>query len=318
MISLEWPWALALAALPLAVRRLLPPARHRGGVALAIGLELEGVAAGAAGADRWPPALVLAWIALVLAAAQPVWSGSAVPMPVIARDLVLALDLSASMAEKDVDPLQADRTRLEAARDLAADFLRDREGDRVGLVLFGTRAYLYAPLTLDRAAVAAMLGAAEVGLAGDATAVGDAIVAGIKALGGRRGGVMVLLTDGENTAGSVPPGKAAELAAASGLRIHTIGFGSHGNPPPVLHSLGVGGSPVQEAPLREISARTGGRYFRARSAAELADVYRQIDALEPVAGAVREFRPRRALFQWPLAASLLLMAFAAWPRWVRP
>lgn len=315
MISLDWPVALALVVVPYAVRRLLPPARGRGAVVLAIGDELECATAGPAVGRSWPPLWVLAWLALVLAAAQPVWTGATLPLPVVARDLVLALDLSASMAEKDVDPLHPDRTRFQAARDLAADFLRAREGDRVGLVLFGTRAYLYAPMTLDRAAVAAMLGTAEVGLAGDATAIGDAIAAGIKAIGNSGAAVMVLLTDGQNTAGSVPPRTAAVLAATAGLRIHTIGFGAAGAPDPVLQGLGLAGAPVQGLPLREISTLTGGRFFRARSAAELADVYRQIDALEPVAGATREFSPRHSLFQWPLAVALLLGAFAARRQW---
>lgn len=313
MIALEWPWALGLGPLPWVIRRLAPDRLASGAVRLPIGAELAGFAGGGRfGAGLRHPLLLAAWIALVLAAAQPVWTAPPVALPVFARDLVLAVDLSASMRERDVDPLRPDRTRLDAAREVIAEFLQRREGDRVGLVVFGSHAYLYAPLTVDRASVAVLVGDLEVGLAGDATAIGDAVAAAVKAMAtsAATSRAIVLLTDGENTTGSVPTAKAAELAAAAGARVHAVGFGAPVERNVVMEMLELQGTPVVTAPLRALAHETGGRFFRARNATELADIYRELDRLEPALDGAAPLVPRRAVFHWLLAAAVALVAVA--------
>lgn len=314
MISFEWPWAFMLLALPWLAFRTLRPASVAGALRLPIAAEMLRAAGRPSAMRVARPLALLAYLALVAAAAQPVWTGAPVALPVQARDLLLVVDLSASMAEKDIDPYDRSRSRLDVVRDIGGDFLRRREGDRVGLVVFGTRAHVYAPLTLDRAAVAGLLGGTEAGLAGDATALGDALVAGLKALQGSRARerVLVLLSDGENTAGSVPPAQAAVLATAAAVRVHTIAVGAEGAGDVLLQALDLQAPGVATAPLREIARRTGGRFFRARTAGDIREIYAELDRIEPASAEGRVFQPRRTLFHWPLAGALLLaLALAA-------
>jgi Ca-activated chloride channel family protein len=315
MIGFEWPWAFALIGAPFLARWVLPTAQVTNALELPIGGELRNLAAQEPESiGRIVPLALLAWSFLVLAGAQPTWTGDPVPLAVHARDLLLAVDVSGSMSEKDIDKDigygQRDLSRLEAVQDIAGDFIERREGDRIGLILFGTCAYLYAPLSLDRKTVALLLSESEVGLAGESTAIGDAIVVGIKQLreSASRARVLILLTDGENTAGSIPPTQAAELAAAEGIRIHTIGFGSESPRSVALQMLGLQGPQVEEEPLKQIAKQTGGRFFRARDTGELEEIYELLDRIEPVEAGARTFRPTRSLFHWPLGVALALVA----------
>ncbi len=245
-------------------------------------------------------------------------------MPVSGRNLMLAVDLSGSMDQKDFELAGTRVDRLTATKAVAADFISRREGDRIGLILFGERAYLQVPLTLDRETVTTLLMEAFIGLAGEKTAIGDAITLAVKRIheqeqdGGEQ--VLVLLTDGANTAGEVDPRKAAELAAQVGLRVYTIGIGAE----QLEVSSLVGGrrrinpsADLDEATLTEIAEVTGGRYFRARDTAGLQDIYRLVDELEPVEEPEAGFRPIRSLYYIPLAgasALVLLMCFASLAR----
>jgi Ca-activated chloride channel family protein len=214
--------------------------------------------------------------------------------------------------------------RLTATKRVAGDFIQRRVGDRLGLILFGERAYLQAPLTFDRETVRSLLLESAIGLAGaEATAIGDAIGLGVKRLSAvpESNRVLVLLTDGVNNAGSVDPVRAAELAAAAGLRIYTIGIGADRM---TVRSL-FGNRQINpsreldEASLRAVAERTGGRYFRARDSAELTQIYALLDELEPVARDKQLFRPRLPLYPWPLGAALALAALLlAWPLLRRP
>lgn len=314
LIRFDWPWAFALVLLPLAARLLLPRAPVAGALRLPIGGEFAAVLGPErATVRRIAPAAVAAWLLLLLAAAQPVWTGATLTLPVHARDVLLVIDISGSMSEKDVDFADPTLSRLQAVQQVAGQFIERREGDRVGLVLFGTRAYVYSPLSLDRATVAALLAEADVGLAGEATAIGDAVTLGVRHLRRAAAGerVMILLTDGENTAGSVPPLTAAALAAREGVRVHTIGFGSERASTEAIEVLGLHVSRVEEEPLRRIARETGGQYFRARNRGELERVYGVLDGIEPAPVETRSFRPERALFHWPLAAAVALFAFVA-------
>ncbi len=180
----------------------------------------------------------------------------------------------------------------------------------MGLILFGRQAYLQVPLTFDRRTVQVLLAESEIGLAGKETAIGDAIGLAVKRLSAREDGsdrVLVLLTDGANTAGEVSPDRAARLAADAGLRIHTIGIGA--DEMIVRSLLGTRrvnpSAELDEAALTRIATLTGGRYFRARDVDQLEEIYAEIDELEPVESDEAGFRPRKAVYVWPLACALM-------------
>jgi Ca-activated chloride channel family protein len=315
-----WPWWLCALPAPLLARWLLP-ARRSASAALRVpyGARLDAVAAagghalrgGGAGALAW-----LAWALLCVAMARPQELGPPLAPPQAGRDLMLAVDLSGSMDEQDMELGGTVVDRLTAAKAVLADFLERRAGDRIGLLVFGERAYTLTPLTLDHASVREQLADSVVGLAGRATAIGDAIGLAVKRLQHQPADqrVLVLLTDGVNTGGVLSPEKATELAEAAGVRVHTIAFGGEGGG---LSVFGfrlpmAGGEEIDEASLQRIAERTGGRFFRARDTASLAGIYAEIDRLEPVERPGQAVRPRIERYPWPLAAALAcgLLAFA--------
>ncbi len=307
-LTLAWPWALAALPLPLLVARTLPRAPS-GGAAVrlpffaALGASLGERRA----APRWRLVLAaLAWVLLVLAATRPQWVGEPVQLPSEGRDLLLAVDISGSMSTEDMRVGNRVTDRLRAVKAVAGDFIERRKGDRLGLILFGRNAYLQTPLTFDRTTVRTLLNEAAIGLAGKETALGDAIGLGVKKLRDRPEGdrVLILLTDGANTAGEVEPLKATQLAATEGVRIHTIGVGAEVAGPFGL----VRGSELDEATLQAIARQTGGRYFRARDLGSLQSIYALLDELEPVAGDAQSFRPVAELYAWPLGGAFLLAA----------
>jgi Ca-activated chloride channel family protein len=209
-------------------------------------------------------------------------------------------------------------TRLRVVQSVAGRFIDGRHGDRVGLILFGTQPYLQAPLTSDLATVHRFLREAVVGVAGTETAIGDAIGLAIKRLRAEAGTgpapapgqtVLILLTDGENDAGVMPPQEAARLAAQAGLRIYTIGVGAA--PESGFFGMGGGNTDLDEDTLKAIAKATGGEYFRATDAAALQGVYREIDRLEPAAGTQQWLRSTDEWFTWPLSIALLLSVPAA-------
>jgi Ca-activated chloride channel family protein len=258
----------------------------------------------------------LAWAFLVLASARPQWLGEPIEQAMNGRDLMLAVDLSASMQEKDFI-LQNDYVdRLTAIKSIAIEFINRRVGDRVGLILFGTQAYLQTPLTFDRKTVSTLLNESAIGLAGDNTAIGDAIGLAVKKLRNesQNSRVLILLTDGANTAGEVFPLKAAELAAANHLKIYTIGIGAD--------EMLVGGyfgyrkvnpsADLDEKMLIKIAESTGGYYYRAKNLDDLNNIYMRLDELEPVEKDKQYFRPKRELYFVPLATALFLAGLLSW------
>ncbi len=328
MLQLEWPMVLLLMPLPLLAHWLLPPRALAEQAALRVpdvgAFELGGERLQAARPRRWPVWLAaLAWALAVFAASRPQWLGDAVSIPVSGRDLMLAVDLSDSMRTGDFELEGRQVNRLTATRAVATDFIERRRGDRIGLILFGTRAYLQTPLTFDVDTVRRLLDEAAIGLAGERTAIGDAIGLAVKRLedAGNANRVLILMTDGANTAGEVAPVRAAELAAARGLKIYTIGIGA--DEESANSWLGLRrsnpSSQPDEATLRAIAAATGGRYFRARDSEELAEIYAELDALEPMPRDSEKLRPIRPLFVYPLAGALalasLLLALMLWRRW---
>jgi Ca-activated chloride channel homolog len=317
-----WPWWLAALPLPWLVRRFWPTAATAtpalrvpyGDRLSAIGGRIGRARSRGPGVLPW-----LAWTLLCVAVARPQQLGDVVQPPQAARDLMLAVDLSGSMDERDIELGGRVVTRLTAAKAVIADFLERRSGDRVGLIVFGRRAYALTPLTRDLATVREQLDGTVTGLAGNETAIGDAIGLATKRLQSQPAEqrVLILLTDGLNTAGALDPEKAAELARDAGVRIHTIAFGGYGA------GLSVFGIPIRrvssdqitdEAGLKRIADRTGGRAFVARDVDQLSGIYGEIDRLEPVKRPGQRLRPRIERYPWPLALSLLCALLVLWQR----
>ncbi len=319
MIHFEWPWLLAALPLPLLIRWLVPAKMPVEQAALKVpflddfsDIETRAVSQ----TQQWPLLLAaIAWLFLVIACTRPQWLGEPIEQAVSGRDLMLAVDLSGSMEEQDFVINKRSVDRLTAAKMVAADFINRRVGDRVGLILFGTQAYLQTPLTFDRKTVMTLLNEAVIGLAGDNTAIGDAIGLAVKRLKSEQANsrVLVLMTDGANTAGEVSPLKAAELAAANHLKIYTIGIGADEM---IVRSF-FGNRKINpsvdldEKTLIKIAESTGGQYYRARNTDELNNIYMRLDELEPVEKDKQYFRPRSELYYWPLSLALGLAAVIA-------
>ena len=320
-LQLAWPWLLAALPLPL-LAWLLPAVRaeRRPAAALrfpfphALQAAQSSSGASARGSRMLAVLAVLAWMLLVVAAARPQQVGETVHLPVSGRSLMLAVDLSGSMQTPDMEVGGREASRLDAVKTLAGDFIERRGGDRIGLILFGDQAYVQAPLTLDRGTVRTLLDEAEIGLAGQRTAIGDAIGLAIKRLRDEPAGnrALVLLTDGASNAGSIDPLKAADLAAQDGVRIYTIGVGSDEVvlKGPFGLSQTVPGD-LDEATLEAIAHKTGGRYFRAADSASLAQIYAELDRIEPLSKDAQSWRPVDELYAWPLAGALLLSVLVA-------
>ena len=330
MFEFTWPWVFVLAPLPWLMRVWLPPA-DSGDAALRVSFiaELETLSSRKAriSLPSWRqqvPAIVV-WLLLLCAAARPEWVGEPLPLPASGRDLMLAVDVSGSMDYPDMNWNGESISRLLLVKRLLGDFIEGRTGDRVGLILFGTNAYLQAPLTFDRRTVRTWLEESLSGIAGNTTSIGDAIGLAVKRLRQRPADsrVLVLITDGANNDGKLDPLTAAKLAAEQGVRIYTIGIGADPQHQGVFGALGFGGGMELDEPnLKAIAQATGGQYFRARNQAELQQIERSLDELEPVEQSPIMARPALALYPWPLTlallASILLTVQRLWPNlWLR-
>ena len=317
MLSLAWPWILLFAPLPWIVYRFLRPAEARcSALRIPFFREFPEPVSESSLSSRPGQRLLLSclWCCLILAAARPQWTGEPDQVPVSGRNMMLAVDTSGSMKAEDMEISGKPVNRLATVKHVAQDFIARRKGDRVGLILFGTHAYLQTPISLDLNTVNALLQESAIGIAGEKTAIGDAIGLAVKKLREANtapgDAVLILLTDGTNTAGNIDPLKAAELADVAGLRIYTIGIG--GGHTSVNTGFGQrvpGPSPeLDEGMLQDIAERTGGRYFRATDTRTLEEIYELIDAYEPISEDSLYLRPVEELFLWPL---LLAMATAS-------
>jgi Ca-activated chloride channel family protein len=310
MFQLGQPWLLVLLLLPLVARFLAPAHRERKAAVrspfFAQLSRLTGVkpSRGAVVMQRnvgQRLLLPLVWALTVLALAQPQWVGEPIERVESARDLMLVVDLSVSMQERDFLAEGGERiSRLEAVKDVLRGFVERRSTDRVGLIVFGQAAFLQVPFTLDHQVFLQLLDELEIGLAGPRTMMGDAIGLAIRAFDASEAEerLAIVLTDGNDTGSKVPPLKAAEIAATRQLRLHTIGVGDPAS---------VGEAPLDEEALTEIAEATGGRFFRAEDRGALEAVYAEIDAQEPLEFDRLSYRPTFELYHWPLAACLLLI-----------
>lgn len=317
-ITWLWPWAWILLPLPLLTYYLLPRRSDKNTNALLVPdlgpfTQLSDGASKAGGSAIATVLLAICWIALTTALARPQAIGEPLGLPLSGRDLMLCIDISGSMRETDLYQGDARVTRIAIVKTVARDFIERRSADRIGLILFGSQAYVQTPITTDHKTVQTFLEEATIGLAGKNTAIGDALGLGVKRLRDREqeSKVLILLTDGANSAGIVSPIEAAKLAAQEGIRIYTVGIGTE-QPERSLFGMPLPsrGGELDERSLKEIAEVSGGQYFRARNQQELQRIYREIDRLEPSEIQTDDFRRVNELFIWPLALSLLL--FAIW------
>jgi len=308
-LTLAHPWLLALLPLPLLAWWLLPPySEPRRALVVPFLQRLSRAAgqsatAGATVARRgvWRTlALVLCWLCAVLALARPQYIEPPISREIPVRDLLLAVDLSGSMATEDFQgPDGTAVDRLTAVKAVLDDFLSRRQGDRVGLILFGSAAFVQVPFTEDLAVCRELLAEAQVRMAGPQTAFGDALGLAINVFERStvQERVLIALTDGNDTNSQVPPVKAAQIAADKGIVIHTVAVGD---------PRAAGEDALDEAALTQVAAATGGLYSHAANRSELQSIYDQLDRIETRRVQSVSHRPRRDVYWWPLAAALVL------------
>ena len=317
MLDILWPWVLVLAPVPLLYRWYRRPINLTASALVAPAL------ASIAEDHRGPTErlnwrrlilrmlLTLCWLATLLALSRPVWIGEPVALPTSGRDLLLAVDISGSMEQEDMLIGGSTVNRLGAVKTVVGEFVAQRRGDRLGLILFGERAYLQTPLTFDTKTMQILLEEAQIGFAGRrGTAVGDAIGLAIKRLQERPENqrVVILLTDGANNSGELDPLKAAQLAKTANVKIYTIGIGAEVQE--VYSLLGNRvinpSADLNEEELIGIAKATGGQYFRARDPKELSSIYNELNRLEPIEQESETVRPTISLFHWPLALAFIV------------
>jgi len=316
VIELAVPWALLLLPAPYLVWRFVPPYRER---MSALRFPFFRRVADAAEVAPRQGSVVMArqrlqmivaivvWVLLVIALAQPERVGEPIEVTKAARDLILAIDISGSMDERDFVAQDGERIqRLAAVKRVVGQFVEARQGDRVALIIFGAKAFVQAPFTEDLRTVRELLDQTEVGMAGPHTVIGDAIGLAIRTFEASdvQQRLLILLSDGADTGSRMSPINAAEIAAQNGVEIYTIGVGD---------PKGAGDQRVDLAALENVSARAQGQFFFAGDEAGLATVYDRIEALAPREVETLSFRPREPLSHWPLAAAAVLaLAALGW------
>ncbi|WP_412971249.1 vWA domain-containing protein [Glaciecola sp. MF2-115] len=315
MFEFAWIWVLAILPLPLLVYFTLPRKATSESAALLVPNYLKVRSDGKQSQKKSSSRLFLAsliWCCLVVAAARPQWLGEPVSIPNEGRDLMIAVDLSGSMKQGDMRINGREVNRLVMTKYVLRDFIERRVGDRLGLILFADTAYLQAPLTFDRETVKTLLDESVLGLVGERTAIGDAIGLAVKRFDDKEESnrVLILLTDGRNTAGNITPEQANELAIDKGITIYTIGLGAEEQEvASVFGRRTINPSQdLDEGLLQDIAKSTGGQYFRARDTQELESIYETLDRLEPIEGEGQKLRPLTALFYLPLGVALLISA----------
>lgn len=317
MLDILWPWVLVLAPVPLLYRWYRRPINLTASALVAPALaSIAEDHRGPTEPSNWRRLILrillsLCWLATLVALSRPVWIGEPVALPTSGRDLLLAVDISGSMEQEDMLVGGSTVNRLGAVKTVVGEFVAQRRGDRLGLILFGERAYLQTPLTFDTKTMQTLLEEAQIGFAGRrGTAVGDAIGLAIKRLQERPENqrVVILLTDGANNSGELDPLKAAQLAKTANVKIYTIGIGAEVQE--VYSLLGNRvinpSTDLNEEELIGIAKATGGQYFRARDPKELSSIYNELNRLEPIEQESETVRPTISLFHWPLALAFIV------------
>ncbi len=320
MITFLYPDFAWLILLPFIARLILPAVKGLYGEALSVPFVVDfadisaqnkakGSSLAQAGLTRSFWACFLIYSLLVLAAMRPVQMGEPVRINQEGRDILMVTDISTSMLEEDFSTRNFRLSRLNAVKAVVSEFVKKRQDDRIGLILFGTQAYLQAPLTYDRQSVLEILNSVDAGMAGNSTAIGDALGLALKNLKDKGGElnrkVIILLTDGENNDGRLSLPEATAMAAAEGVKIYTIGVGG-GRQSLINAFFGGGNTSLDEKSLKQLAAETEGRYFRADDVNGLVNVYKAIDLLEPESSDENFVYPRRDLYYMPLLLAVLL------------
>jgi Ca-activated chloride channel family protein len=311
MYQLDLPWLLLLLPLPVLVWWLLPARRE---TSASIRLPFFRQVTQAAGIDptagsviarrSWPQAIAegLAWCLIVLALARPQFVEPPIVKIEPQRDLMLALDLSQSMDTKDFKAGDGSvSSRFDAVRKVVADFVAKRSGDRIGLIAFGDAPYPLVPFTMDHKTVQAIIAEAVPGMAGPRTSLGDALGLAIKMFHKTTvpQKILIVLTDGNDTASKMPPAKAADIAKTKGVVVHTVGIGD---------PAATGEDKLDTETLNKIASKTGGRYFFGEDQTQLAAIYDVLDQITPEDQKTLSWRPRIELFHWPVGAAIALLA----------
>ncbi len=313
MLSFVWPWFYLILPLPFLYRKLRRSANSESPylestILLSIAETQNRLVSSTSQRRLLILLLIIAWLSLVTAIARPVNIGDPVALPTTGRDILLAVDISGSMEREDMIINGREVNRLCAVKSVVSEFVNTREGDRLGLILFGERAYLQTPLTFDTKTLQDLLNEAQIGFAGNGTAIGDAIGLSVKKLKERPDSnrVLILLTDGSNTAGVLSPSEASDIAKKAKVKIYTIGIGDGRQRNQVLfgQTLVNQNNDLDERTLTAIADLTGGKYFRARDPRELRSIYDQLNKLEPIDQDEELLRPITSLFHWPLALFL--------------
>ncbi len=318
MFEFNWPWLFILLPLPLLIRVFSRAGQPQLPLVLPNLPYIDTTTVAATKKPRSMLLLTLVWLCLIVASARPMWIGEPQSIPQQGREMMLAVDLSGSMQVEDMQINNRMVDRLSLVKTVVADFIQQRKGDRVGLIFFADNAYLQAPLTFDLKTVSGYMQQAVLGLVGEQTAIGEGIGLALKRFdqADNPQKVLILLTDGQNNAGEVKPLEAAKFAKEQGVKIYTIGVGAD-----AYYKRTIFGNQkvdpsrdLDETTLKTIAEQTGGQYFRARDASSLANIYAELDKLEPVEQAQQQFRPQTDLFHWPLAIALVLSIFACYLR----
>ena len=313
MLSFVWPWFYLILPLPFLYRKLRRSANSESPylestILLSIAETQNRLVSSTSQRRLLILLLIIAWLSLVTAIARPVNIGDPVALPTTGRDILLAVDISGSMEREDMIINGRQVNRLYAVKSVVSEFVNTREGDRLGLILFGERAYLQTPLTFDTKTLQDLLIEAQIGFAGNGTAIGDAIGLSVKKLKERPDSnrVLILLTDGSNTAGVLSPSEASDIAKKAKVKIYTIGIGDGRQRNQVLfgQTLVNQNNDLDERTLTAIADLTSGKYFRARDPRELRSIYDQLNKLEPIDQDEELLRPITSLFHWPLALFL--------------
>lgn len=312
MFEFAWPWLLLCLPLPWLIRAFTPAVRQQG-VELCTPFynELHNLQnTQRTGLARWrsqTTVYILIWLLLLLACARPQLHGDLQERPTTGRDLLIAMDVSSSMLYSDMILDGNSVSRMEFVKYWLGDFISQRTGDRLGLILFGSQAYLQAPLTYDHHSIRTWVKDAQPGIAGNTTSMGDAIGLAIKRLRMHPADhrVLILVTDGANTSGVISPLAAAQLAARYQIKIYTVGIGS--NQANTLHELiDTASLELDEQALKDIAQATAGQYFHVTDSNDLARIQHSISLLEPNTSYQAPKRNSQELYSWPLAAALLL------------
>ena len=324
-LSFVWPWMIALLPLPWLINRIIKPVPKQHSPLLApqiisrVEAELpeENLVEVNQTHHRMPFLAVLVWFALIGAATRPVLYLDSTPFQISGKEMILAVDLSGSMQKEDMYLEGDEVNRLVAVKAVVSEFINRRQGDRMGLVVFGTQAFLQSPLTYDLETVKTLLNETEIGMAGKNTAIGDAIGLTLKHFkenkhdSSIRSAILILLTDGSNTAGVVDPFEAAIKAQEMGLKIYTVGVGKVTSRNGLDRFLPSRADMDIEA-LTEIAQATGGQFFQANDTEQLSEIYQHINQLESVEHEIFSYRLRTEFYYWPLAFAFLLSLLLAW------